>query len=696
MKRRVLMLAAWVVAVLIAVPALAAPALVLRPLHGTGPLELTPDGNGYAGQLVLQNTGHADVAVRRLEMREGSAVNPRLPVGVTAAFDNGGTSAVLSPGASKRVEVRWTLPQRIRARQLWGAVVVLTGERTAPSASAGVHAQLPMAIPWLLGHACSWLILIPLIGIAALFAAHLAGYRKLRSLRWVGIVASGVQLALALGLLVRFDPALSRLDGNSGYQLIEQSRLLPGLGIQYALGIDGVSIGLLVMVPLLALAASLMSYSVSRRLKSYWLLLLLLDVGLTGVFASLDLMLLTGFLVVALVAAVLLVASSSGQKRAALPAAVYLGAAALLLVFAFVYLSGHAGTSYLFDGSRAPRTFSLIELSHVDFTHMGLLIAGHNAVKVLYSALFVACALVLAAPPLHAWLPRALGRAPAGVAMLVAGAVMPVGVYLLLRVGYAVLPQGAAWAAQTVAAFGAAGVVYAGLAALAQPDLRRFAAYASVSQMSLCLLALGSLTAIGVQGAVMQMLGHGLVAALLFGVIGAVGERLHETRVDSLAGLSCERPELGLLLAIALLGSLGLPGTTGFVAELLALIGATPLLRVPMLLAAVGLVIAALAHVRVFRRVLSGPFPERFRRGPYLEPHGGRVPPLEQREVTALVPLALLVVLLGIVPGLLLSATRGSCLDEADLVNPLGPTQVVERAPAASLRLAELEPTPRK
>lgn len=696
MKRRIAMLAALVVAVLVAVPALAAPALVLRPAHGTAPLELRPAGNGYAGQLVLQNTGNADVAVRRLEMRGGSAENPRLPVGVTAAFENGGTSAVLSPGASKRVEVRWTLPRRIRVRQLWGEVVVLTGESAAPSASAGVHAQLPMAIPWLLGHACTWLILIPLIGIVALFAAHLAGYRKLRNLRWIGIVASGVQLALALGLLVRFDPALSRLDGNSGYQLIEQGRLLPGLGIQYALGIDGISIGLLVMVPLLALAASLMSYSVSRRLKSYWLLLLLLDAGLTGVFASLDSMLLVGFLVVALVAAVLLVAGSGGQKRAALPAAMYLGAAVLLLVFVFVYLSGHAGTSYLFDGSPSPRTFSLIELSHVDFAHRGLLIAGHNAVKLLYSALFVACALVLGAPPLHAWLPRALGRAPTGVAMLVAGAVMPVGAYLLLRVGYAVLPQGAAWAAQTVAAFGAAGVVYAGLAALAQPDLRRFAAYASVSQMSLCLLALGSLTAIGVQGAVMQMLGHGLVAALLFGVIGALGERLHETRIDRVAGLSRERPELGLLLAVALLASLGLPGTTGFVAELLALIGATPLARVPMLLAVIGLVIAALAHVRVFGRVLSGTFPERFRRGPYLEAHGGRVPPLEQREVTALVPLAVLVVLLGIAPGLLLSATRGSCLDHADLVNPLGPTQVVERAPAASVRLAELEPTPRK
>ncbi len=278
--------------------------------------------------------------------------------------------------------------------------------------------------------------------------------------------------------------------------------------------------------------------------------------------------------------------------------------------------------------------------------------------------------------------------------MLVAGAVMPVGAYLLLRVGYAVLPQGAAWAAQTVAAFGAAGVVYAGLAALAQPDLRRFAAYASVSQMSLCLLALGSLTAIGVQGAVMQMLGHGLVAALLFGVIGALGERLHETRIDASAGLSRERPELGLLLAVALLASLGLPGTTGFVAELLVLIGATPLARVPMLLAVIGLVIAALAHVRVFGRVLSGDISRALPAGPYLEAHGGRVPPLEQREVTALVPLAVLVVLLGIAPGLLLSATRGSCLDHADRVNPPGPTQVVERAPAASVRLAELEPNP--
>jgi len=275
--------------------------------------------------------------------------------------------------------------------------------------------------------------------------------------------------------------------------------------------------------------------------------------------------------------------------------------------------------------------------------------------------------------------------------MLLAGAVMPLGAYLLLRVGYTVLPHGAAWAAGTIAAFGAAGVIYGGLAALVQTDLRGFAAYASVSQMGVCLLALGSLTAIGVQGVVMQMLGHALVAALLFGAIGALGERLHETRIDQLSGLLRERPELGLLLGLALLASLGLPGTAGFVGELLAFVGSTPVARVSVLLAAVGLVIVMAAHVRVFGRVLLGQFPERFRRGAYLEPHGGRVPPLEQRETTALVPLAVLVVVLGIAPGLLLFKSRGNCLDQANLVNPVSPTQVVERSPRGTLQLAALD-----
>lgn len=692
MKRLAVMLVALVGALLFAAPAMAAPSLVLRPLHGRAPVELHPDGNGYSGQLVLENTGKKKIAVSNVTMREGSPGNPRLPRGVTATFADGTSEAVLLPGAKKHVEVRWVVPEPIHMRQLWGEVLVQAAGASTPAATAGVRAALPSAMPWLLGHACTWLILIPLIGIVALFAAHLAGYRKLRNLRWVGIVASGVQLALALGLLVHFDPTVCRLDGTSGYQLVQQSRLLPGLGVQYAVGIDGISIGLLVMVPLLALAASLMSYAESRRLTSYWALVLLLDAGLTGVFASIDLMLLFAFLVVTLVAAVLLIAGWSGGRRAALPAAVYVGAAALLFLFVVMFVSGHAGTNYLFDGSRAPHTFSLIELSHVDFVAMGLSIAGMNAVKVLEGALFLASVILLAAPPLHAWLPRALGRAPAGVAILLAGAMMPLGAYLLLRVGYTALPQGAVWAAGTVAGFGAAGVIYGGLAALAQPDLRGFAAYASVSQMSLCLLGLGSLTVVGVQGVVMQMLGHALVAALLFGSIGAVGGRLHETRIDRLAGLARERPELGLLLGLALLASLGLPGTTGFVAELLTLAGATPMARVAVLFAAVGLVIAAAAHVRVFGRVLFGRFPERFQRGPYLEPHGGRLPTLEQRETTALVPLAVLVVLLGIAPGMLLFKTRGSCLDHADLVNPVSPTQVVENTPPSRLRLAALEP----
>lgn len=688
MKRRVLMLVVFLAGLLTALPALARPSLVLRPVHGRAPVELRPDGSGYAGKLVLENKGHTRVVVSSVSMREGGPGNPRLPLGVTAAFEDGNTNTVLMPGSSKQIDVRWVVPEPIRVRQLWGEVVVKTGEHGTVSAAAGVHAQLPIALPWLLGHACTWLILIPLIGIVALFAAHLAGYRKLRNLRWIGIVASGAQLALALGLIVRFDPAVSRLDGNSGYQLIEVGRLLPGLGVQYALGIDGISIGLLAVVPFVVLVASLMSYSVDRRLKLYWLLLLLLDVGLTGAFASLDLMLLFFFLIIALVSAVLLVAGFGGDKRAAVTAAVYAAVAALLLLFVIVFVSGHAGPSYLFDGAAAPRTFSLLALSHVDFAALGLSIAGQNGVKVLYCALFVACAILLAAPPLHAWLPRALGRAPVGVAIVFTGALMPLGAYLLLRVGYDVLPHGTQWASATLAAFGMAGVAYGGLAALVQTDLRRFAAYATVSQMSLCLLALGSLTAIGVQGAVMQMLGHALVAALLFGAIGAVQDRLHETRIDRLAGLARERPELAIVLGVGLLASLGLPGTTGFVAAALSLIGAVPVASAWVLLAAVALLIAAVAHVRVFGRVLFGAFPERFRLGPYLEPHGGRLPPLEQRETTALVPLAVLVVLLGIAPGLLLGRTRSSCLDHADRVNPPGPTQVVERRVPSSLRLS--------
>ncbi len=690
MKRFVVALIALFGAVLLAVPAMASPALVLRPVQGRAPVELRPDGSGYSGRLVLQNTGHQPVSVENVQMRKGSAGNPRLPQGVTASFVDGSTRAVLAPGESKRIEVRWVLPGTIRARQLWGEVVVAT-EHDALAATGGVHAQLPVAMPWLLHHACTWLLLIPMIGIVLLFAAHLAGYRKLRNLRFIGIAASAAQLALSLGLLVRFDAGLSRLDGNSGYQLIEWGRFLPSLGVQYALGIDGISIGLLVMVPLVVLVTSLMSYPVHRRLKSYWLLVLLLDFGLTGVFASLDLMLLFGFLLIVLLAAVLLVAGWSEDRRAALPLAVYAGVAALLLLFVIVFVSGHAGENYLFDGARAPRTFSLLELSHVHLAGMGLSIAGMNAVGVLYAALFIACGVVLAVPPMHAWLPRALGRVPGSVAIVLAGAVMPVGAYLLLRLGYTVLPHGAVWAAKSVAAFGAAGVVYSGVAALVQSDLRRFAAYAAITQMSLCLLALGSLTAIGVQGVVLQMLGHALVIALLLGTIGIVVERLHETRIDQLAGLARERPELGVLLAIALFASLGLPGTTGFVAEFMALLGAAPRAPLPVLVAVVGLAIAAVAHIRVFGRVLFGKFPDRLRQGPYLEPHGGRLPPLEQRESMGLVPLAVLVVLLGIVPSLLLFKTRSSCLDQADLVAPVGPTQIVQRARPGGLRLAELD-----
>lgn len=663
--------------------------LELRPVYGRAPVELVFEGSRSTGRFLVENHGATSVTVE-VRPRAGTARNPRLPPGVHATFQDGKARATLAPGATRSVLVRWDLPERHRVWQFFGQVLVQrvdAGGRTPPRA-IGIHGRIPLTSGWLFFHLLSWILLAPLLGAAGVVAVALTGLRKPRVLLSIATGALLLELVLAFVAYANFKPWVSRWDGNQGYQFIERARLLPSLGVEYALGVDGLSLGLLLLTVLVVLAAALISARVARRSALYWVVLLILNAGLVGVFSALDLGLWLAFWAVAASAAVLLVAgwSETETRNAAARLAVVLGFATLLVGAAFLYLSKHAGPDYLVDGSLAPRTFSLTELMHVDFVGRGLTLWRRSAVAVVWSAMFVGFGLILALAPLHGWLTSVLERAPSGPAILICAALMDVGAYGLLRLGYGVLPQGTVWAARTVSVIGVVGVYYGGLAGLVQTDLRRFVAYASLGHVGFALLAMGSLTAIGVQGCLTTIFSHGLAVTLLIGTAEVLRRRIGSSDLGRLSGLARRVPRLGVLAAVGFLVSLGMPGSSEFIGELLSIAGALPKQSPWAIAGALGFVFVALAHFRVLGKLLLAEGSE--------ESDPEPLAPLGPREIAALAPAAVLAVVLGLWPRPLLRLSDGAALDYADRVNPPGVLQVVRASASHRARLAALEPAP--
>jgi NADH-quinone oxidoreductase subunit M len=653
--------------------------LVVRPAYGRAPVELVFEGQHAAGRFLVENRGSTPITVE-VKPRSGSKTNPRLPPDVHAAFQDNDSRATLAPGASQSVMVRWDLPRQHRLWQLFGQVLVRRVDPGShdPALAMGIHCQVPLSFGWLFYHLASWLLLVPLIGAAVVAAAALGGFRKPRALGVLALCVTLVELALTVVTYANFRPWVTRWGGNDGYQFIEHARLLPSLGVEYSLGIDGLSLSLLLLSALVAVVAMLVSFRIAKKPGAYFALLLLFEAVLMGVFMALDVALLLAFWIVAAASAVLLVAGwgRAGSRNAAFRSAVALGLATLLIGAAFAYLSKHAGPSYLVGGSPAPRTFALSELMHADFVGPGLLIWRHSAVAIAYGALFVGFGLILALVPLHGWLLAALERGPSGAAILICAALLDVGAYGLLRVGYGVLPQGTLWAAHTLAVAGVIAIYYGGLGALMQTDLRRFVGYASVGHVGFALVGLSSLTAIGVQGCLTVLFSHGLSVALLLGTAEALSAR----EGAELDGLARRMPWLAALAAVGLLVSLGMPGSSGFVGELEAIVGALPEQAPFAVLAAIGIVFVGLAHVRVLGRLLGGSSSE----------SDATPSRLSARELAALVPLALLALLLGVWPRPLLRVSDSSALDYASRVQPPGPLQIARVRPRPAGRLADV------
>ena len=648
-------------------------------------VELTGDGPERVGKFLIENVGGGPLRVTRVAVRT-SASDPRTPPGVTAEIA-GGKDVVIAPGQSRDVVVKWKV-DAARSKQLYGHVLVESDSvgagpaEPARPAAIGIHAECGYGLGFIGEHILSIITFLPLLGVLAIFVSHLVGYKEDKNLRMLTVVLQAINLVLATWLYAKFDTGLSRLDGNDGYQFIEHGVWIRSLNVEYFVGVDGISISMVFLTALISFVGALASFSVTDQQKGYFAMYNLLVTGMFGVFISLDLFLFYVFWEVMLLPMYFLIGIWGGPRRAyaAIKFFIYTLAGSVFMLLAFIWFYLNCDPSYLVDGSPVTRTFSIPELQRVAWLAKDQMILGIMAVKVVWVWLFIGFAIKIPMFPFHTWLPDAHVEAPTAISVILAGVLLKMGTYGILRINMTLLPEASQWAAPAMATFGVINILYGAFCAMAQKDLKKLVAYSSVSHMGFTLLALGAMTPQGIQAALVQMFNHGLITGMLFTLVGVVYDRVHTRDIDKFGGLAKEMPLYTALVGFAFMASLGLPGLSGFWGEAMTFIGAFPRFRVLTMLAATGVIVTAAYHLWALQRMFLGKFREEWRTSKYLEPFGGKFPEINGRELLSLAPLAVLVLVLGFWPRPLLNLLDKGSLDMHRLVDKPGPAQVAEKA----------------
>jgi NADH-quinone oxidoreductase subunit M len=496
---------------------------------------------------------------------------------------------------------------------------------------------MSVLLPLLLG--------VPALGVLVLAVAPLRD----RAATAVGVLASGLTLAVAVVGAARFDYA------NTGrFQDVVNVRWLPAIDVRFHLGLDGISLPLVLLTALLTMLCAI--YSVSSlpepgRARHFLALVLLLEVGVLGTFVALDLVLFFVFFEVVLIPMYFVIAGWGGPARAA--------AATKFILFTLL------GSGLMFVGFlviyAGAGTFDMVALAHAHghgLSRAAQLLAG----VLLVLGFGVKCPMW----PLHTWLPDAHTEAPTVGSVLLAGVLLKLGTYGLIRVAVADVPDGMRRVAPALGVLAVIGIGYGALACLgiagqARGDLKRLVAFSSVGHMGFVLLGIATLTTVGIQAALIGNIAHGVITGLLFFLVGGVKDRLHTSELDDVGGgLLAKLPALGGLTVFAAIASLGLPGLAGFWGEMLAMLGAwspaaalsRPLFLVLMAVAGAGTVLTVAYFVAMLRRVTFGLVAERWRDVPMSDAVAA--------DLIAWAPLVASAVAIGVWPDLVLGVGRAA------------------------------------
>ncbi len=448
-----------------------------------------------------------------------------------------------------------------------------------------------------------------------------------RAPRLLATLVFALEFVLSLGLWWAFDPAVA------GWQQRFDARWIPSWGARFTLGLDGISLMMVLLTTFIMLLASYGSWSsVRRKTGAYYALMLLLTTGMLGVFMALDLFLFYAMWEIMLVPMYFIVGIWGGQRRiyASLKFFIYTMLGSLLMLVGIIYLGLQAQ-----NGAGVP-----------NFSYDAILASVHltsTAALWLFGAFFLAFAVKVPMFPLHTWLPDAHVEAPTAGSVVLASIMLKLGTFGFLRLAVPLFP-GAAMndtVRTIVLTLAVIGIVYGALVSLVQPDFKKLVAYSSVSHLGFVMLGIFALTVQSVQGALMVMINHGLSTGALFFLIGMIYERRHTRLIEDYGGIARVVPMFSALLVFVTLTSIGVPGTNGFIGEFLVLLGSFRTYPVMSLIATTVVIIAAAYLLWAIQRIIFNPLDK---------PVNEHIPDLNRRELLVMVPLVAAMLWLGVYP----------------------------------------------
>ena len=478
----------------------------------------------------------------------------------------------------------------------------------------------------LMDHLISWMIAVPFLGIVIL-----AFVRNDESIRRIALGLTMVEFFLSLVLWRNFDSA------QQGMQFVERMEWMPTFNIQYAVGVDGISILLVILTALLCPLCVLSSWTgITSRVRAYLSLILLVEGAMIVVFTALDLFLFFMLWELTMIPMYFMIILWGGANRiaAGLKFVLYSLTGSLLLLVGIlgVYLNGG-------------HTYDLLVLTEHTYSS--------STQFWLFLAFFLAFAIKMPMVPFHTWLPDAHSEAPTAGSVILAGVLLKMGGYGFLRFCLPMFPEASANFAPYILWLSVIAIVYGGFLALAQSDLKKLVAYSSVSHMGFVTLGIFVFNSQGIQGAVLQMFNHGIITAALFFAVGQLYDRTHSRAISDYGGLHKSMPRFATLFFLFSVAAFGLPGTSNFIGEFLVLVGTSHVSFAMVLISMGGIVLAAAYMLWMLQRVVLG------------EPSTEAtkvLPDLANREMATLIPLAILVVCIGLYPGPLMEMMDASVI----------------------------------
>jgi len=479
-------------------------------------------------------------------------------------------------------------------------------------------------IPYLV----SWTIFLPVLGALAVMLVP-----SVNAVRWTALVTTLLTFLVSLGLWFGFDPTIAT---DQAPQLADRASWIPGINITYYVGIDGLNLLLILLGTLLGPIIVLSSWNyITKYHRGYYALMLILQTGIIGVFASFDLFLFYVFFEITLIPMYFIIGIWGGENRiyAALKFVLYTMVGSLLMLVGILWMGWQAGLA-VNEGVFTTEWFQLVEY-------------GVPLGPQTWLFLVFALAFMIKVPlfPLHTWLPDAHVQAPTGGSVILAGVLLKMGTYGLVRFVLPFFPVASQQFAWPIAILAVIGIIYGGLVAFAQKDVKKLIAYSSVAHLGFVVLGIFAFNIEALQGSMIQMINHGISTGALFLIVGMMYERRHTRLMSDFGGLAKTVPILTFFMVLSVLASVGLPGLNGFVGEFLILLGAfrSVVLDSPLLvaIATAGVIVAAIYLLVMMYQTFWGPITREENRD---------MVDLNGREIGLLMPLAALMLILGFYP----------------------------------------------